>query len=239
MALRASIRCWLALTVCVGLVACASTSTVPAAASPGQRSAPSLPAQTRAPNPPDLPRLAVREKAETSPPLLSPPQNRQTSSPDPDRQKAQYALALQQLQGGQTALAEQSLREITKAQTPLPGAYANLAILRLRANDGVEAEKLLLEAIKRNAQNSEYYNLLGLSLRYQGRFLPAKEAYEHALQIDGGNANAMLNLGILYDLYLVDLVNAKRYYQSYLKIRPDESQAVGVWLTDLEQRIGK
>jgi len=225
----ASTSVWSAALVVLCLASCAAT--VPSSRSASQGSAASSKSAA-------VPQAKPAGKGAVAV-VSKPVEASRPSIVERDAAKGSYDLALQQMQSGQAAAAEQSLREVIKGQPPLPGAYANLALLRLRGGDAVEAEQLISEAIKRNGKNPEYYNLLGIASRRQGHFQQAKEAYERALQLDANYANAVLNLGILYDLYLMDLVNAKRYYQSYQKMRPSEAQAISVWLSDLEQRARK
>lgn len=225
----ASTSFWSAAVVSLCLAGCAAT--VPSSRSARQGAAANSKPAVVSPAKPTgkAAGAAVAKPVEASrPPII-----------ERDATKGAYEAALQQMQSGQGAAAELSLREVIKGQPQLPGPYANLALLRLREGDAAEAEQLILEAIKRNGKNPEYHNLLGIASRRQGHFQQAKEAYERALQIDASYANAVLNLGILYDLYLMDLVNAKRYYQSYQKMRPSEAQAINVWLSDLEQRARK
>ena len=62
----------------------------------------------------------------------------------------------------------------------------------------------LEQAAKLSPRQPIYLNQLGIAYRQQGQFAKARDAYERAIALDPGYAAALLNLGILYDLYLGD-----------------------------------
>ncbi len=80
---------------------------------------------------------------------------------------------------------------------------------------------------------------LGLAYRNTGRFGLAEDAYRSALQADPGYAPAMLNLGVLLDLYLQRPAEALEQYEAYQAklLQPDER--VAGWIRELEIRTGR
>ncbi len=63
-------------------------------------------------------------------------------------------------------------------------------------------------------------------LSYQrGEYESAEEMFLKALQLDPANADAALNLAILYDDILLDQGRAERYYRLFLEIEPSGERA--------------
>ena len=99
------------------------------------------------------------------------------------------------------------------------------------------AEEELKRVIADDPTNTVAYNYLGLIYRTNGQFPQSKMMYLQALSINANYANAQLNLGILYDLYLRDLPKALESYQRYQKMLPQEDKDVIKWIADLKRRI--
>ncbi|MET3106248.1 tetratricopeptide (TPR) repeat protein [Oxalobacteraceae bacterium GrIS 2.11] len=79
-------------------------------------------------------------------------------------------------------------------------------------------------------------NQQGIALRQQGQFGKAAEAYQQAIKLDDRYGPALLNLGILYDLYLGDRQQAMEMYTRYLALKPDGDAQVSKWVTELKNR---
>jgi tetratricopeptide (TPR) repeat protein len=79
-------------------------------------------------------------------------------------------------------------------------------------------------------------NQLGVTLRRQGQFEQARAAYERAIALDPTHAAAILNLGILLDLYLGDAPAALARYQRYLTLSPAGDALVSKWVAELQNR---
>jgi tetratricopeptide (TPR) repeat protein len=79
-------------------------------------------------------------------------------------------------------------------------------------------------------------NQLGVTLRHQGQFGQARDAYERAIVLDPSYAAAILNLGILLDLYLGDAPAALVLYQRYLTLSPTGDALVTKWVAELQNR---
>lgn len=147
-----------------------------------------------------------------------------------------YERALTALQRGQTAAAEHVFQRLCEKYPDLAGPCANLALLHFQAGRLDQAEKHFLAAVARNSREPRYYNHLGVVYRNLGRFTDARKAYGQALILDDSYAEAHLNLGILYDLYLGDYSAATRHYQRYAELVPQEAPRVNGWLADLQKR---
>jgi len=157
-----------------------------------------------------------------------------TSVVDVDKDK--YKKALAHLQSGELLRAEKLLKEISVKYPSMAGPYINLGIIAMKEGRWQEAENLLSSAKKISSDNPEVLNYLGVIYRQQGKFNEAKDAYQLAIAQDKRFSSAYLNLGILFDLYLSDYVMAKKYYQQYQELIPDDRN-VKSWLIDLDQRI--
>ena len=70
----------------------------------------------------------------------------------------------------------------------------------------------------------------------QGQFAKAQAAYERAIALDPGHAAAVLNLGILHDLYLGNGAKALELYDRYLVLSPAGDASVTKWAADLRNR---
>ena len=69
-----------------------------------------------------------------------------------------------------------------------------------------------------------------------GASAKAKASYEQSIALDGIYAPAVLNLGILYDLYLWDGARALELYDRYLQLTPGGDEQVKRWVSDLRNR---
>ncbi len=79
-------------------------------------------------------------------------------------------------------------------------------------------------------------NQLGIKLRQAGKFEQAREAYELAIKLDTNYAPAILNLGILHDMYLADGKRALNLYARYLALTPAGDGEVNKWIAELKNR---
>jgi len=79
-------------------------------------------------------------------------------------------------------------------------------------------------------------NRQAVALREQGRFDKAAEAYKAAITADPTYKPAILNLGILYDMYLGDNAHALEMYARYLALKPEGDPEVSKWVKELQGR---
>jgi tetratricopeptide (TPR) repeat protein len=131
-----------------------------------------------------------------------------------------------------TALAELNPVRYGKAersQAPMP-ASTQAAVPAAAAAELEQAARL-------NPQQAGYFNQLGVAYRRMGQFRKAQEAYEHAVALDASHAEALLNLGILFDLYLWDSARALTHYERYLGLSPGGDDRVGKWVADIKNRV--
>ena len=137
---------------------------------------------------------------------------------------------------------KKGLAEFESLSKKYPGmseAHLNLGILRLKSKDFDGAEAALLQATRLNPKDAIAFNHLGVAYRYNGKFKESKNAYLTAIELNNAYSLAHLNLGILYDIYLQDLVAALAQYQQYKKLINEEDKTVDKWIIDLERRVAR
>ncbi|HET8693706.1 MAG TPA: tetratricopeptide repeat protein, partial [Aquabacterium sp.] len=115
------------------------------------------------------------------------------------------------------------------------GEGVNLAAVP--ADQLAKSTQALLQTAARSATPAVSYNQLGVHYRQLGQFDKARAAYERALAADPQYAPAVLNLGILSDLYLGDAERALSMYQRYLDLTPQGDPTVAKWIADLKHRL--
>jgi len=152
---------------------------------------------------------------------------------------ARYEVAMERLQAGDYAAAAAGFRAVIERDPALSGPHANLGVALAGLGRDDEAIGALKKAVEKNPMNVQAWNVLGLLLRKAGRFEEARGAYEAAIEADPFYPNAYRNLGILYDLYLQQPAEARRYYEQYMVVAPAEEKEVRRWLADLQQRRGR
>jgi tetratricopeptide (TPR) repeat protein len=153
----------------------------------------------------------------------------------PATQRA-YDDALALMRAGHAADAERGLRALTKSDPDLAGPHANLGMLARQAGHLPEAVSELEKATTLAPGLLVAWNQLGLAYRQQGEFTKARGAYDSALALDPNYATAVLNLGVLNDLYLGDGARALELYTRYLALTPGGDAVVTKWVAEVKNR---
>ena len=170
---------------------------------------------TRPTRRPPLPssQAATAGAAASAPPTAARPTPRPVSTGPigPATQRA-YDDALAALHANRTADAERGFRALVQSDPDLAGPHANLGLIARQAGRLPEAVSELERATDLDAGQPVIWNQLGITYRQSGQFAKARTAYDNALAIDPAYATAVLNLGVLNDLYLGDSARALELY---------------------------
>ncbi|MCL1068106.1 tetratricopeptide repeat protein [Shewanella olleyana] len=154
----------------------------------------------------------------------------------PNSVLTQYQDALALMKQQQFDQADTLFDQVLLAQPSLSGALVNKALIAINKNDFELADSQLTQAIAINNKNPYAFQLKAQVARQQGRFEQAEQDYLTALSIWPNYPEAQVNLAILLELYRGKLLDSRRYYQSYLLLKPDDEQAKR-WLAGVEIKI--
>lgn len=116
-----------------------------------------------------------------------------------------------------------------------PVRYGKLEVADVSTTTPLAIEPLE-QAVAKAPGQARLHHQLALAYRQAGQFSKARAAYEQALQLDPLLAPAVLNLGILFDLYLGDGARALAQYERYLALTPQGDASVSKWIADLKNR---
>ena len=155
--------------------------------------------------------------------------------PAPAVQKA-FDDAVRALRAGQSAQAEKAFRALAQAYPELPGPHANLGLILRQSGKLPESARELERAASLGAAQPVYLTELGITYRHLGQFEKARLTYDKAIALDAKHAPAILNLGILYDLYLGNPTAAMTQYERYLTLTPGGDATVTKWVAELKNR---
>lgn len=140
------------------------------------------------------------------------------------------------LKSGRNEEAERGYKALLQSNPELGGPHANLGLIYRNAGKLTEATAEFQQAVRLSPRQPVYLNQLGVSYRQQGQFEKARDAYEKAVALDANYAAAILNLGILHDMYLGDAKRALELYERYLALTPGGDAAVTKWVAELKNR---
>jgi Flp pilus assembly protein TadD len=150
-----------------------------------------------------------------------------------------YDEALAALKAGRDAEARTRLQALAASDPELAGPHANLGLIARHAGRLDEAVAELERATTLDPRQPVMWNQLGITYRQDGQFAKARAAYERAIALDPGYATAIVNLGVLEDLYLGEPAQALALYTRYLALTPAGDPLVAKWVADLKNRLPK
>lgn len=160
----------------------------------------------------------------------------------------QFEQALRLKQQGKLSDGKKGLLQLAQRSPDLSGVWLQLALInkQLSAQQQNDNETLLTErldylnkAISANQHNYYAHNELAQVLRQQGQFKQALAHYQLAVKSWPAFAEAYLNRGILYDLYMGQKQRALQDYQLYQALSEQESRQVQGWIIDLQRQISQ
>jgi len=213
-----------------GLAGCSTVTSMRDAVMPASAGAPAT--STASGSSPRLAGAASTPAAAASAVVTAAPANVAVSA----ESQRDFDEAARSLRAGQAADAERRFHSLAQAHPELPGPHANLGLISRQAGKLPEAVAALETAVKLSPRQPVYWNQLGVTYRQAGQFTKARDAYEKAIALDPGYPAAVLNLGILHDLYLNDRARALDLYGRYLLLQPSGDATVTKWVADLKNR---
>jgi len=151
--------------------------------------------------------------------------------------QALYDRALGFMQSGQLESAEVLLLEVSESQPELAGPWVNLGLLEAQRGNHDAASDAFTMALQANPKNCTALTSFGVHKRRQGDFTGAESLYLRCLKANPGYADAYLNLGVLYELYLGRFSEALAAYNDYQVMVSQPDQRVAGWVIDLERRV--
>lgn len=160
-----------------------------------------------------------------------------TEQVDPEA-RADFDAAMKFLDAEQYDKGIELLSRLTQRAKTNTAPYINLAIAYQKVDNLTAAAENLKMALAINPDHPVANNEYGLLYRKTGKFAEAKSAYEKALEKTPSFLPARKNLAILCDLYLRDMECALQNYQLYSQAAPND-KAVGIWIADLQKRLGR
>jgi Flp pilus assembly protein TadD len=158
--------------------------------------------------------------------------------PPPARASADFARAVALVKAGKDEEAELEFQQIATGYPAYPGALVNLGILYRKHGDLAKSDQSLHAAVQRDPNDATGWCELGVTLRLQGKFHDAVDAYNQAISVNPNFAPAYRNLAIVLDLYLGDTAAALTAMQRYQELAADDKAVTG-WIADLKQRAAK
>ena len=129
------------------------------------------------------------------------------------------------MKAGRTSDAELELKQLALAYPEYAGPRVDLGFLYLRKFTLHGGRR---SAIQRNPDNAVANNELGIAERKLGKFAEAEAAYQRTIAIEPNYAPAYLNLGVLYDLYIVRAAKGARTVRALPDARQQEQASGGL-----------
>ena len=155
----------------------------------------------------------------------------------PGKAQRLFNEAVVDMQAEDWDAAETKLALLTEKYPELSGPWLNTGIVYIHKNNLEAAEQHFKNAIEANTNNFDAYNQLAILYRGRGKFKQAEALYKTALSHWPDHATSHCNLGILYNLYLQELMQAEHHYQECQRLNGRPEQEVRLWLADVRQHM--
>ncbi|MDX5298211.1 MAG: tetratricopeptide repeat protein [Gammaproteobacteria bacterium] len=116
-------------------------------------------------------------------------------------------------------------------------AQVNLARSLESQGQTEQAEVQYRQILAISPGHAKASNDLALLLQARGQFREAAKVLESGLRAHTGEAVLHYNLGVLNELYLLDLQAALEHYKAYQSQQEPADEQVAAWIVDIERRL--
>ncbi|HUH57561.1 MAG TPA: hypothetical protein VL020_03485 [Pseudomonadales bacterium] len=158
------------------------------------------------------------------------------SKPIPQTLTAAYNEGLMLLKTEQYSEAETHWQNTAQQWPQYPGIWSNLALSQWHLKQYEQALGNNEKALELNAEFCPAKKIQALLQKETGHFEDAIANYEQAAVCAPKDADIPYNIGIIYDLYLQDVVQALNYYSHAQALMTEEDETLAMWITDLSNR---
>ncbi len=141
------------------------------------------------------------------------------------------------LQDGQLESAETKLRATLTRHPNRLSARTNLGVLLARTGRESEAESQLLIVLENDSFNCPANVQLGLFELKKLEVLAAEQHLRKCLQANPNYQAALINLGILLEIYKGEYVEALSLYKRHQAGSEKPDRSVQIWIANLNRRL--
>ena len=146
-----------------------------------------------------------------------------------------FTRGVADLLSGRPTDAELDFKQMELQYPTLSEPSVNLGIVTRDEGKLDDSAAALQRATERAPASARAWDELGLTLRRQGKFAEARDAYQHAIAADAGYASAHRNLAVLLDIYLGDPAAALPEFEQYQKLSGEDKPVSG-WIAEVRRR---
>jgi Flp pilus assembly protein TadD len=133
--------------------------------------------------------------------------------------------------------AERTLRQLVTERPDHPVPHSRLGWVLQQQGDRSGAMAHYRQAIDLDPSDAMTVNNLALMLMEDKQFGEAATLLRNGLEYAPNVPELHYNLGVVSELYLLDLKSALRHYRRYRDLSEDADKAVDGWIADLERRL--
>lgn len=148
-----------------------------------------------------------------------------------------YVDARRAFNAGNFDRADELLLALADQQPGLSGPKVLRGDIARDRGDLAKAVEHYVAAIEINAINFNAWLRLAKTQRMRGHFKHAQNSYAKALELWPDGPELHLNLGVLYDVYLNQPLQAQAHMEAYQLLNGTNSR-VAAWLEEIRQRTG-
>ncbi|HMY37716.1 MAG TPA: tetratricopeptide repeat protein [Marinagarivorans sp.] len=157
----------------------------------------------------------------------------------PAAAKTEFTRIQGLIKNGRSADAITALTKMRQDYPKLSGPAVNLALLYWKQKNYAQAQTAFEQAQGINKYNPDAYTQYAIMLREQGKFTEAEAQYLKALAVWPHNVQAHRDLGVLYDLYLVQPEKALQHFTLCDQLSAEPNKEIKGWIIELNRRLNK
>lgn len=146
----------------------------------------------------------------------------------------QFEAALVALKAKQLKEARAGFEQLAKEHPEFSGPLTNLGIIDTKGTARARAILSFNRAVSANPRNAVAYNWLGILYREAKNYPLAEQSYQQSLALNPDDASVVLNLAILYDVYLKRPSDALARYRDYQRMTNNRELKVAAWIKAIE-----